>query len=124
MIKYKVLIAEDENLIALNIQNILNDYGFEVAAVVKSGEEIIAVSKEIMPDIIVADVNLKGTINGIDAARKINALYKTPIIFVTGFSDQFTVQQVKDITPCFYLTKPFSKSILIDSICSCLAKTV
>ena len=95
--RYNILVAEDEAIIALELKLLLLHNNFNVVGVVKSGEDLINESRKQHPDVIITDINLKGELNGIEAAKMINKKFpKTPVIFVTGYNDEYTHSKAID----------------------------
>ncbi len=119
--RFDVLVAEDEAVIALELKQLLSRNNFNVVAVVKSGEDLIEESIKQHPDVIITDIHLKGKMNGIEAAKMINKnKFKTPIIFVTGYSDEYTHNDAMTASPKAYLLKPFNEKALINSVKTCV----
>ena len=104
--KIKILIAEDEAIIAQCLKMELELYGYEVCKFVAEGEEAIEIAKEEKPDIILMDIHLSGKMDGIEAARQIIAIEDIPIIFMTGFTDTNIYKRAHEINPVAYLEKP------------------
>lgn len=116
MKKLKVLVVEDEIIIADNICRTLQSLGYEVfEPVLNFSEAIESIEKE-KPDIAILDIHLAGAKTGIDLARKINHSYNFPFIFLTANADISVVNNVKKVAPQAYLIKPFSKNELYTSI--------
>lgn len=112
----KVLIAEDELLIAKVLRLQLEKHGFEVENVMDAENAIIAV-KQMNPDIIVLDIYLKNNSTGVEAALKIREIgINTPIIFTTGNSFNDTIKLVEGISFCSVLNKPVDFDILLKLI--------
>ena len=111
-----ILIVEDEALIALSLQMKLEKLGYNVPAVVHTGEDAIAEATKCNPDLILMDINLAGEINGITAAEQIHTIQKTPIVFLTAYSDEATLQKAKGADPYAYLIKPFKERELRSTI--------
>jgi two-component system cell cycle sensor histidine kinase/response regulator CckA len=107
--KVKVLVVEDERIVAKDIQNTLKNLGYEVPAIASTGEEAINKTGELLPDIVLMDIVLKGNIDGIDAASRIKAKYKTPIIYLTAYEDEETLDRAKITEPLGYILKPFEE---------------
>ena len=116
MRKVKILVVEDEIIIADNICDALEDLGYEVLEPAINYTEAITIIKEDKPDIAILDIQLSGKKTGIDIAKKIRESYKFPFIFLTSNSDEFTLNQAKEVMPPAYLVKPFSKDELYTSI--------
>jgi len=112
----KILIVEDERMIAEDIKYTLNKYNYEIVGIFKNGKDAIdSVSKK-KPDIILMDILLEGDINGIDTGRIILKDHNIPIIFLTAFADTETVESAKSITPYGYILKPFEQAELYAAI--------
>jgi CheY-like chemotaxis protein len=110
--KAKILIAEDEGIVALDIKGRLERLGYAVPAVVVSGEEALQRVTETHPDLVLMDIRLKGAMDGIDAAEAIQACFSIPVLYLTALSDEETVRRAEKTKPCGYLTKPISGSEL------------
>ncbi|RME00213.1 MAG: PAS domain S-box protein, partial [Calditrichaeota bacterium] len=112
----RILIAEDERIIAKDIQESLIQGGFEVAGLVSTGEKAVEAAIRLHPDLILMDIMLKGRMDGIHAAEAILKELDVPIIYLTAYADDNTVQRAKQTTPFGYLLKPFDYSDLHRSI--------
>jgi len=112
----KVIIVEDEMLVAEDIASDLVEYGFEVLEIFISGEDCLTNFENLNPDVIIMDIHIKGNIDGIETAKAINEIKKTPIIYLTANSDSKTVQKVLDVFPSAFISKPYQKSDLIIAI--------
>ena len=116
MSKVKVLIVEDEVIIADNIQDTLEDLGYEVLEPANTYSEALATIEEEHPDIAILDIQLSGRKSGVDLAAVINENYHFPFIFLTSNSDKITLEEAKRVEPLAYLVKPFNKKELFTSI--------
>jgi len=105
--KPKILIAENEKIIAIDIKNILHRIGCNVLDIVSSGEEVIRKVKEEKPDLILMDISLDGSLDGIETAEVLSSSYDIPVIYLTAFNDRETLQRAKITEPYGYLVKPF-----------------
>lgn len=103
----KILVAEDERIVALNLQQRLLKLGYEVPAIASSGEEAVRKALEIQPDLVLMDIHFEGEMDGIEAATQIRASRAIPVVFVTAFSDDATLQRARAAHPFGYLLKPF-----------------
>ncbi|HHT19741.1 MAG: response regulator [Euryarchaeota archaeon] len=120
----KILVVEDERITAEDMRKALNSVGYEVPAIVSSGEDAIKVSEEIKPDLVIMDIKLEGEMDGIEAAEKIRSKLGIPIIYLTAYSDEKTVQRAKITEPSGFilkqpygfLRKPFEESELNTAI--------
>lgn len=116
MDKIKILVVEDELIIADNICDALEDLGYEaLEPAINYTEALIRIEEE-KPDIAILDIQLSGRKTGIDIAKKIRESYNFPFIFLTSNSDAYTLNQAKEVMPPAYLVKPFSKEELYTSI--------
>jgi CheY-like chemotaxis protein len=105
--KPKILIAENENIIAIDIKNTLHRIGFEVLDIVSSGDEVLRRVREEVPDLILMDISLDGALDGIETAEVLSAKYDIPVIYLTGISTRETLQRAKITEPYGFLLKPF-----------------
>ncbi|MFN3695640.1 MAG: response regulator, partial [Ignavibacterium sp.] len=108
MEKIKILIVEDEAIIAKNIESKLIKAGYEVVDTVYTGSDAVKSAIEKSPDIILLDIKLKGEISGIEAAEKIKQQRDIPVIFLTSYTDEDTFEKAKLTEPAAYLSKPFN----------------
>ncbi len=102
----RILIVEDQNIIALDLKSRLQGLGYAVVATLSSGEEAVQVSGDLQPDLILMDIRLKGRIDGIEAAAEIRCAQDIPIIYLTAHSDEQTLQRARLTEPNGYLLKP------------------
>lgn len=116
MSNLRVMVVEDESIVALEIEDRLERLGYTVCAVTPSGEKAIEIARETEPDLILMDIYLAGKIDGIEAAEAIEREKDIPIIFLTAYSDPSTVERAKRIGPFAYLVKPFDENQLRTSI--------
>lgn len=108
----RILIVEDELLIAHNLARILKKMGYQVVTIVSSGEAAIQSAAEYRPDLILMDIVIKGAINGIEAARQIQDELRLPIIFLTAYADRETVEKAKQYGGYGFIIKPFKEDQL------------
>ena len=116
MSKVKILVVEDEIIIADNICDTLTDLGYETLEPAINFTEAVELIESESPDIAILDIQLSGQKTGIDLARKINEDYNFPFIFLTSNSDTVTLNEAKKVMPPAFLVKPFSKEELYTSI--------
>lgn len=112
----KILIVEDELIIAEDVKNMLTYMEYDVIDVAMDYDEAITILKDKKPDLILLDVNLNSHKDGIDLAELINEKYKIPFIFTTSYSDSLTLNRAKNTHPINYLVKPFKKEQLFSTI--------
>lgn len=122
MDKAKVLIVEDQNIVALNLRNRLKSMGYSVPTIVASGEEAIRKTELTNPDLILIDIMLKGDMDGIEAARIIKSRFGVPFIFLTARTDIETLERAKLTEPEGYISKPFKEEDLVSNIETALHK--
>lgn len=116
MEKIKVVIVEDEAVIAMNINDILEDLGYETVGTAGTYSAAIRLLKEEKPDIAILDIKIKGEKDGIDLATHISEEYDIPFIFLTSNSGKETVDRAKRVNPSSFLIKPFAKEDLYSTI--------
>ncbi len=104
--EFKILIVEDEVMIAEWLKMQLEDEKYDVFDYLTTGEEAIDFVQEIKPDVIVMDINLAGEIDGIEAAKVITEKFHIPIIFMTGYEEPEIVERANKLEPLAYLVKP------------------
>ena len=105
----KILIVEDEMIIAANISLQLSSLGYEVTGIIPRGEEAIIHFKENKPDIVLLDIQLKGDIDGIETAEIMQKSYNVPIIYLTANADDTHFNRAKKTNPYAFISKPFKK---------------
>ena len=116
MSKIRILIVEDEPIIAADLQSQLEKLGYEVIDTLESGEEALELLKGDEPDIILMDVQLEGDLDGIDTVHEIHKDHDIPIIFLTSNTDQRTFARAKLTKPHAFLSKPFRMNDIVFSI--------
>ncbi len=102
-----MLIVEDEAIVAEDIRNSLQGLGYTISAVVSSGKEAIAKIEEDRPDLVLMDIVLKGDMDGIEAASQIHSSFNIPVVYLTAFTDEKTLERAKLTEPFGYIVKPF-----------------
>lgn len=120
--KPRIVIAEDEKIIAFDLRRILNNHGYEVIGIVSNALEVIQKADAEKPDLILMDIMLGGYLDGIEAAKIISYKYNTPIIFLTALKDEETLKRANVPEPYQFLTKPFKEEDLKNAINKTLAK--
>ncbi len=112
----KVLIVEDERMIAEDIKFTLDQYNYAIAGIFNKGEDAILKIPETKPDIILMDIMLEGDLNGIETGELILKKYNIPIIFLTAYADMATIESIKNSAPYGYILKPFEAKELYAAI--------
>jgi DNA-binding LytR/AlgR family response regulator len=105
----KILIVEDEMIIAAKISMQLSNLGYEVTGILSRGEEALLHVEENRPDIVLMDINLKGNLDGIATAIQMQKLGATPVIFLTANSDEATFNKAKAAKPFAFISKPYKQ---------------
>lgn len=116
MNKEKILVVEDEWIIARQICGNLKDFGYEVSPIASSGEEALRLAETERPDLILMDIVLKGKVDGIEAVGQIALRYDIPIIYLTAYTNQEYLERAKPTKPFAYLVKPFKEQELYTNI--------
>lgn len=111
-----ILVVEDEAIIALDIRFILREIGVEKVYLVDNGEDAIKIVNLNSIDLIVMDINILGSIDGIETAKIIQKTHKMPIIYCSAYSDRETLKRTKSTTNSFFLEKPFEEEQLIEIV--------
>ena len=109
----RILVVEDESIVALDLRNTLRHYGHVVVGIADSGDEAIIQARLYQPDVILMDIRLHGPMDGVEVATIISHELKIPIIFITAQADAATRKRALMTTPAGYLTKPFIKEELV-----------
>ena len=112
----RILIVEDNAIVAYNLQDKLLEMGYEPCGVLFSGQDAVARLPALEPDLVLMDIRLPGEIDGVEAAAQIRAEYDVPVVYVTGHSDDATLQRAKCTEPFGYLLKPFDEREVMSAI--------
>ncbi len=105
----KILIVEDEQIVAFDIGNVLQRLGYHVVGAAACGEEACRMAAESAPDLVLMDVRIDGSIDGIETARRLRQTSDVPVVFLTAYTDDKTLNRAKEIEPYGYLVKPFAE---------------
>jgi DNA-binding LytR/AlgR family response regulator len=122
MATVRILIVEDEPLIAEDLRAHLEELGYEVCAVCDNALDAMAEIGAHVPDLLLLDINLGDGADGVQLAEKVNAKYKVPFIFVTSHSDKAMLERVKAVRPAGFIIKPFDENVLRSQIEIALAR--
>lgn len=118
----KVLIAEDEPIVALDLQGMVTRLGYDVVATVDNGTAAVAAARRFIPDIILLDIALSGSLDGIDVARQIHDFSSVPIVFCISTPDLAALMRAKEISYAGYLLKPINPDSLSTTLDTVLYK--
>lgn len=119
----KILIIEDEIIVALDIKSALINLGYEVTSIATNHIEALENIKKNQPDIILTDINLENSIDGIDTVIEIQKTKNIPVIYLTAFSDDDTINRAIQTNPVGYLLKPFQTNELKSTILLAIYKS-
>ena len=111
----RVLIAEDEALIRLDLREMLEEEGFDVVGEAADGEQAVALANELRPDLVICDVKMP-KMDGIAAAAQITDARIAPVVMLTAFSQRDLIERARDAGAMAYLVKPFQKRDLLPAI--------
>ncbi|MEE8541071.1 MAG: response regulator [Desulfobacterales bacterium] len=109
MASSKVLIVEDNRIVAEDLQTSLEKLGFYVAGIVCDGPETLSSVKEKLPDLVLMDIVLRGEMDGIATAEQIKSQFNVPVVYLTAHSEEVVFERAKSTDPFGYLLKPFSE---------------
>ncbi|NJD87046.1 MAG: response regulator [Betaproteobacteria bacterium] len=118
----RLMLVEDERIVATNLRLRLDQLGYEVSAVASSGEEALSHAHESWPDLILMDIRIEGEIDGIETAERLNRIRPVPVIYLTAHSDEGTLARARSSSPFGYLLKPFSEREMHATIQMALAR--
>ena len=110
MVNERIMIVEDESIVAMGVKHKLEDLGYKVVGIEATGEGAVETALKTKPDIILMDIVLKGDMDGIEAAQQIHTRLDTPIIYVSAYSDEEVLRRARITEPYGYILKPFKKS--------------
>jgi len=118
----RILIVEDERIVAKDIQNRLEAFEYTVVGIASSGDEAIQKTEAARPDLVLMDIVIKGDISGVEAAKQIRERFDIPIVYLTAYADEKTFAQAITSEPYGYIVKPFRDIELITTINTALYK--
>jgi diguanylate cyclase (GGDEF)-like protein/PAS domain S-box-containing protein len=118
----RILIVEDEKIIAFDLQRRLRSFGFEVVGQCTNGADALSLVEVENPDLVLMDIRLEGTLDGIDTSRLILEKFQIPSIFLTAYSDEATLERAKTAQPLGFLIKPFKERELLSTLDMALYK--
>ena len=112
----RILIVEDEHIVAMGIKKMLKNLGYTVTGVASCGEDAISKAEITFPDVVLMDIMLKGNMDGVEAAGKIRERFNVPVVYLTAYSDNKILERAKNTEPFGYIVKPFDEKDLYSSI--------
>jgi diguanylate cyclase (GGDEF)-like protein/PAS domain S-box-containing protein len=105
----RVMVVEDERIVALHLRQQLSKLGYQVVGVVASGEQALEKVKELQPDIVLMDIHIEGDLDGIETAARLPAELEIPVVYLTAYSEEATLARARATKPYGYLLKPFAE---------------
>jgi len=114
--KNKILIVEDELILAQDVKRKLEGFGYDVVGIAFSGYDALLLVQDLKPDLMLVDITLQGHMDGIEVAKRIKDEHHIPIVFVTGNTDTNTRERALGIDPEGYLGKPVDVEVLRETI--------
>jgi CheY-like chemotaxis protein len=112
MVKLQILIVEDDTITAYSLDASLRQLGYYAIAMTSTGEAAIEMARTRSPEVVLMDVNLKGKIDGVEAAQYIRAGLKIPVVFLTAHADRGTIARIAAVNPEGYIVKPYGETEL------------
>jgi len=109
MAEGRILIVEDEHIVAMGIKKMLKSLGYMVTGVASSGEDAINKAESTFPDVVLMDIMLKGSMDGIEAAKEIITKFDIPVVYLTGCTDNKVTERAWKTGPAGYVLKPFDE---------------
>ena len=120
MTSARILVVEDEGIVSIDLRQILDRLGYQVTATAFTGEEAVRIAQDSTPDLVLMDIGLKGEIDGIEAAQIISRDHNIPVIFLTGYADDKTMERANALDPSGYILKPVDECELRESLAEAL----
>ncbi|WP_196297002.1 response regulator [Methanosarcina barkeri] len=112
----RILVVEDEHIVAMGIKKMLKNLGYTVTGVASSGKDAISKAESTFPDVVLMDIMLKGDMDGVEAAKEIREKFDVPVVYLTAYSDSKILERAKKTEPFGYIVKPFDEKDLHSSI--------
>ena len=120
----RIIIADDEVIIATQIEECLTSNNYKVVGIATSGEEAVEMAMDLKPDLMLMDIVMPGRLDGISAASRINKALNIPVIFLTAYADEEMIERAKPIGPYAYVLKPLQERQLLAAIEIALHKNI
>ncbi|HET9953776.1 MAG TPA: diguanylate cyclase [Polyangiaceae bacterium] len=119
----RILVVEDEPIVAKAIRTSLGRFGYEVVSSVDTGQKALAAAAQVRADLVLMDVHLKGDLDGIKTASELGRQYGLPVVFLTAYTDDETLQRASSVNALGYIVKPFNEATLKGSLKVALEKS-
>jgi CheY-like chemotaxis protein len=110
------LVAEDESIVAMEIQGLLEAEGWAVAGVAATGEDAVRKARATRPDLVLMDITMRGPMTGVEAAERILDERVIPVLFLTAAADPAGIRRIQGRTACGFISKPFEERAFIAEI--------
>lgn len=110
--RLRILVVEDEIIVAVDLSELLTEFGHDVCAIARTAEEAVLAARRFHPDIVLTDIRLAEGSSGIDAAQQIRAEFGIPSFFISGSIDRGVIEQTRASAPLGFFTKPFQPGAL------------
>lgn len=117
------MVVEDEALVGMELEEGLTNLGYRVPEVVTRGDEVASAYQRLSPDLILMDIRIGGSIDGIEAALRLRRVSRVPLVFLTAYNDPRTLSRADEVNPDGFLVKPFSDRELAELVAKLLKKT-
>ena len=115
--RHRALIVEDELMIALDLEDAMSALGFDICSLASTADTARSIAMDHQPDVVLMDVNLDGGHEGIEAGRWLREVCGVPVVFVTGYSDEGTIERIREQVPgAPVLAKPVCPQTLADAV--------
>lgn len=118
-----ILIVEDEALVGMELEEGLVSLGYKVPEVINRGDAVVDAVKRVKPDLVLMDIRIPGSIDGIEAAARVRTFSTVPIVFLTAYNDPRTLSRVAEVGPDAVLAKPFTDQELAAVVARLLGGT-
>src|SRR5919106_4222509 len=105
----RIMVVEDERIIALHLRQQLEKLGYQVVGVVASGEQALERVRELKPDVVLMDIHIEGELDGIETAARLPEDLQIPVVYLTAYSEEATLARARATRPYGYLLKPFAE---------------
>lgn len=105
----RILVVEDEAIVAFNLQQRLEQLGYDVPAIAASGQESLDLIHDLLPDLVLMDIHIQGQMDGIEVAARLRQSHPVPVIYLTAYAEDATLERARQTQPYGYLLKPFSE---------------
>lgn len=112
MAQAEVLLVEDEQITAMDLQEMVEEAGYRVRDLVDTAEAALEVLEDDPADLVIMDIRLPGEQDGIEATRQINERFRIPVVYLTALSDEETLERARDTEPAGFLVKPVTMADL------------